>query len=370
MMLNSIKLKNFKCYEDETFIFENLTVFCGNNSVGKSSAIQALLLAYQNNLSSSLDLNGDLIQLGSYNDVHNQNVDPDSLSIEINYKDGKLEWGYEEDEFDSDKGVEVEEAPLPLLFEPSDLSIRNKLKSFYQDNFSFLSAERLGPRNSYPYSTQRRSPTWLGIHGEFTAQVLSNISVNDTLEEGDPRISEGAERTIADNLYAWMAEISPGIFIKSDAIKHANIAITQFQFDGHTYRATNVGFGLSYVLPVVLALLMAKTDSLVIIENPEAHLHPRGQSYLGRLIALAAQSGVQVIIETHSDHIINGIRLMVRSKDVEQKKIGFYHIYLEESLSVVKPLTLNAQGQFSEWPSSLFDQQAIDMGMLISGTIK
>ncbi|WP_180834594.1 AAA family ATPase, partial [Vibrio parahaemolyticus] len=66
------------------------------------------------------------------------------------------------------------------------------------------------------------------------------------------------------------------------------------------------------VLPIVLALLVTKPGGLVIIENPEAHLHPKGQSYLGRLIQRTAEAGVQVIIETHSDHLLNGIRVAAR----------------------------------------------------------
>lgn len=79
------------------------------------------------------------------------------------------------------------------------------------------------------------------------------------------------------------------------------------------FTAQNVGFGISYVLPIVLALVKAKKGELIILENPEAHLHPRGQRKMGELIARAAQGGVQVIVETHSDHILNGIRFVCKT---------------------------------------------------------
>lgn len=116
-------------------------------------------------------------------------------------------------------------------------------------------------------------------------------------------------------------------FIKAQAFKHADITTNQYTFGGESYRAVNVGFGLSYVLPIVLALLVTKPGGLVIIENPEAHLHPRG-SYLGRLIALAAEAGVQVVVETHSDHIINGIRLMPRLGKVQDKNLLFIRLLM------------------------------------------
>lgn len=367
-MLRSVKLNNFKCYQEQEFLLSNLTVFCGNNSVGKSTAIQALLLGFQNFFSSKLELSGDFVELGTYQDVHNRDADFDSLLIEIQKDDLSLRWGYTEEEFDGEKEKQVEEAPLPMILAPDNESVIQRWNEQYADNFVFLSAERWGPRSNYPYSTQRRSPSWPGIHGEFTPQVLSTITTNDALEEGDKRIHEKAsDRTLADNLYAWMSEVSPGVFIKSDSIKRASVATNQFQFGDHTYRAVNVGFGLSYALPVVLSLLMAKPGGLVIIENPEAHLHPRGQSYLGRLIALTAQAGVQVIVETHSDHVINGMRIMPRLGLVDCENIIIYQVFSGEEHSEVDKITVDYQGQLSKWPKDFFDQQLIDMDILISG---
>ncbi|SGY86586.1 Putative uncharacterized protein [Moritella viscosa] len=368
-MLNKIKLSNFKCYQSQKFDFSNLTVFCGNNSVGKSTAIQALLFAFQSNFSSKLELSGDFIDLGSYQDIHNRDAEFDSLSIEVINDDGSLKWGYLEEEFEPAKAKLVEESPLPLIEDDSSRQMISSLREKYSDSFTFLSAERLGPRNNYPYSIKRRSPFWLGIHGQFTSQVLDNLKTKNVIfHEGDERRHAKAHsRELADNLYAWMSEISPGVFIKSDSIKSANVSTNQFKFGEHFYRAVNVGFGLSYVLPVVLSLLMTKSGGLIIIENPEAHLHPRGQSYLGRLIALAAQAGVQVIIETHSDHIINGMRIMPRLGLVDCKNITIYQVFSGEEYSEVEKITVDAQGQLSEWPTNFFDQQLIDMDILMSG---
>ncbi|TOF00700.1 hypothetical protein CGJ31_23900, partial [Vibrio parahaemolyticus] len=219
---------------------------------------------------------------------------------------GAVSWGYREEEFSSEKRKEVEEAPLPLL-DFSDETVRHKLRDLYKEEFIYLHAERWGPRSNYPYSTQRRSPTWLGANGEYAPQVLELLVKNiQTMPQEDarihPNLANSSAAGVVQNLFEWMGEVSPGVFIKAQALKNADITTNQYTFEGESYRAVNVGFGLSYVLPIVLALLVTKPDGLVIIENPEAHLHPRGQSYLGRLIALAAQAGVQVIVETHSDH--------------------------------------------------------------------
>ena len=90
------------------------------------------------------------------------------------------------------------------------------------------------------------------------------------------------------------------------------------------YRATNVGFGLSYVFPVIVAALAARAGDLLIIENPEAHIHPKGQMRLGQLLSLAAASGVQVVIETHSDHVLNGIRLAVHERKISHEIVRLH----------------------------------------------
>ncbi|HGH8177184.1 TPA: DUF3696 domain-containing protein, partial [Vibrio cholerae] len=270
----------------------------------------------------------------------------------------------------SQKRKEVEEAPLPLL-DFSDKTVLHKLRELYEDEFIYLHAERWGPRSSYPYSTRRRSQNWLGTNGEYAPQVLELVVKNiQTMPSDDvrihPNLTDGSVVGIAQNLFEWMGEISPGVFIKAQAFKHADITTNQYTFGGESYRAVNVGFGLSYVLPIVLALLVTKPGGLVIIENPEAHLHPRGQSYLGRLIALAAEAGVQVVVETHSDHIINGIRLMPRLGKVQDKNLLFYQVINEDvGTTTVKKIIVNAQGQFSEWPDGFFDQQVLDMQVLM-----
>lgn len=358
-MINSITLNNFKCYREQSFSLSNLTVFCGNNSVGKSTAIQSLMLALQNNFSEKLDFEGDFIRLGSYSDIYNKDADSDFMSITLDSDEGSVKWESEarlnENSISSDDG---------------SVKSREGLEEKYQNNFTFLCAERWGPRSNYPYSLQRRSEDWLGAHGEYTPQVLSDITLNSrALPKDDCRIHDTASGgSLTENLFSWMAEISPGVFIKANPIAEADVVTNQYQFGEHTYRATNVGFGLSYTLPVVLSLLMAKVGGLVIIENPEAHLHPRGQSYLGRLIALSAQAGVQVMIETHSDHLLNGMRLMARSyPNFDPNIFTLYFISRAKNESVAEKITLDKKGKLSSWPEGFFDQQTIDMFTIMTG---
>jgi predicted ATPase len=146
--------------------------------------------------------------------------------------------------------------------------------------------------------------------------------------------------------------------------------MNEYTFAKQKYRPVNVGFGLSYALPVVASLLLAKPGGLVIIENPEAHIHPKGQSYLGRLIALCSQAGVQVIIETHSEHIINGIRVTARLSDKYCE--GQYKVFFiakdAENNTIVEDLPIGVKGDLVSWPKGFFDQQAMDIKTLIKGS--
>ena len=112
-------------------------------------------------------------------------------------------------------------------------------------------------------------------------------------------------------------------------------------------------------------ILTAQPGDCLIIENPEAHIHPRGQAELGRLLALCAQSGVQLFVETHSDHIINGVRVAVKKKQIDRHNvaISFFNrvstdssapIY--EQYSVCDTINIDDNGELSSYPEGFLDE--------------
>jgi len=148
--------------------------------------------------------------------------------------------------------------------------------------------------------------------------------------------------------------------------------------DHRRFKPQNVGFGVSYILPVLATLLSAKAGNVVIIENPEAHLHPRGQSEIGKLIAETVARGVQVFVETHSDHVINGIRVAVRKGIVkpEDVNIAFFdrkpHDVPQEDgttkrevYAEVTNIKVDANGSLSEWPKDFMDEWGIQQMKLL-----
>ncbi|UXA00503.1 DUF3696 domain-containing protein [Vibrio splendidus] len=375
-MINKLKLYNFKAYKEEEFVFSTLTVFCGNNSVGKSTAIQAISIPLQSYFGLNASLNGDLVKLGHLNDIHHQNAEDTNMSIELEIDSHVVSWGYR----DIDTQEENSSKDLSAIIPPSDSS-KSSLRNIL-DTLQFLEAERYGPRANYELAKSGGfHKNWLGTKGEFTSEFLSRSGRSQRLFVGGVNTSEDAsldsrlhpneeQTSLPRQIDAWLKEISPGISVTSKLFEEASTSVNIFEQNGNkALKPYNIGFGVSYALSIVTALLYTRKGGLIIIENPEAHLHPRGQSFLGRLIALTAEAGVQVIVETHSDHLINGMRLMPRLGKVDCKKIKIYQVVadIENKCSKALPITVNEQGELSEWPDQFFDQQLIDMDILMSG---
>jgi predicted ATPase len=125
------------------------------------------------------------------------------------------------------------------------------------------------------------------------------------------------------------------------------------------YRATSVGFGITYVLPVLVAVLSSSPGDIVLVENPEAHLHPKGQVRLGELLARAGAAGIQVIVETHSDHILNGVRLAVHG-GIKPESVGIYYFSRTAEAgrvrSIVESPVIDRDGRLDQWPDGFFDE--------------
>ena len=149
--------------------------------------------------------------------------------------------------------------------------------------------------------------------------------------------------------------------LQLETIPDTDAILACFSFDRadqeetRRYRAGNVGFGLSHVLPVLSGLL-APSGALCLIENPEAHLHPRGQTKLAELAVRASRAGVQVMAETHSDHFIDGIRIAVRDGLIRPKDVAIHYFEREGGKSVVASPQVDSDGRLSSWPEGFFDQ--------------
>jgi predicted ATPase len=371
-MIRKIHLRNIKCFADQVIPFSGLNFLTGINGAGKSSVIQSILLIMQSEKMAAIEFNGPLAEIGAYSDLQHDNAPDDGAFISLSSELGTTTWGYGEGYLCSKDEVITQ---LPLL-DDNKSGIQ-----LIKESLVYISAERWGPRTNVPLNTNNLNPYWLGKHGEYTIQFLHSLNTNTlrndegqsvaNVSEQDPRLHpDDVGNLIFSNIIAWMGEITPNVTIDASVIREADIGYSSFSFNGgNKYKATNVGFGLSYALSIVTSLMAAKSGSTVILENPEAHLHPKGQSKLGQLMALTAKSGVQVIVETHSEHVVNGARIMVRINKVPKELINVMFISRNEKKkkSDIEFLDVNEMGQITAWPEGFFDQQSIDMKTLITG---
>lgn len=360
-MLHMLRLQNYKCFENQELRFGSLTLLSGLNGTGKSSVIQAMLLlrqSYQQNLlrTTGLALNGDLVHIGTAQDALFEAAREDVIGFEIAMKNdsSKAIW-----RFKYDREADV----LSLVPEESLILDNIYSSSLFGNNFHYLQAERVGPRRFFETSDFLvRQGRQLGPAGEYTAQFLdtfrNEIIVNSSLSHPN-----AVSLALKDQVEAWLGEISPGTRITVTSNTATDTVSLQYSFitgnqESNTYRATNVGFGITYVLPILVAILSSNAGSLLLIENPEAHLHPRGQERMGELLTLAAANGIQTVVETHSDHVLNGIRLAVHDGKIspEEVQLYFFQRHKQEGQSLVTSLHIDKNGRIDEWPDGFFDE--------------
>lgn len=326
-MINQLIIKGFKSFVDNSINFNQLNVLTGLNSSGKSTIIQALQILYKY----SRHFENPLIEgHGDYKELQNPFS---SLPFSINAR-------YCEDHM--------------ICYSP--LTENN----IYADDFPDLiviSADRYGPLVSIPLL----SDCELGPKGENVIKCIE-MHENDILDELVIHpCSEGD--TFLYNLRAWLGTISPGVQFDYNIIDKADTSFSLF----NGYRAKNVGFGLSYTLPIIVALFLGtiKKNTLVILENPEAHLHPRGQTEMGKLIASVAHSGCQVVVETHSDHLFDGIRIYAKNNKGFADKVFTHWFEQDKGISNVTSIKMDNYGRIKEWPEGMFDQFEINASDLL-----
>ena len=176
-------------------------------------------------------------------------------------------------------------------------------------------------------------------------------------------------RSLSKQAEAWLQDLVPGIELRVEPFPALSATAVRLRRRGQAtewLRPQNIGFGVSYVLPVIVAGLVAQPGSMIIVENPEAHLHPQGQSVLARFLARVASSGVQVVAETHSDHFLNGLRLAVVAEQViraEDLAIQFFSC--PEAGVSVERIQLTDRGGLSAAPAGFFDQSEKDLAAIL-----
>ncbi|MDR1678436.1 MAG: DUF3696 domain-containing protein [Prevotellaceae bacterium] len=366
-MIRQVEIENFKSHKHTKLDFSNLTVLCGTNSSGKSSVIQALLLLRESYFNKSqfeyLDLKSNPVNVGTAKDALYQFSETDKIKFKIITHNQEMNFGFE-----------IKDLTKTLISKSNHILNSDMLneESLFDRNCQFISAARFGPQDTY-----EKDDVVVDIYNQISViRGRAEHFIHFLQKYKDQNVINGVcsslsnETDLFSQVIAWEREISLGvnIVVKDNGVLGYELKYQYNTPSGKTdeFNAANVGFGLSYVMPVLVAILSAPKDAILFIENPEAHLHPKGQAKLAELIALAAQAGIQIIIETHSDHIFNGVRKAIFQKKIEKEKVKVHFFELNDSsASVSTEIQFSNNGRILNYKEGLFDQFDNDLDELL-----
>lgn len=407
-MITKLTLRNFKLHKATELALSNFNLLTGPNGMGKSSILQALLLlrqSYQQKvLETGLFLNSDLVEIGIDADAFHQGASAEeTLDIEIE-TEGHHQFIWK---FAKDRSSDL----LPLVNSYDDKPNHNQLGLFSQEgkwpvkdsirphykkslrvrhyqqlslfsqHFQYLQAEHftiteMNPRSQLMVELRQQLSHKQG-QGEYAVHFLAHyanqIDVLPLLRHPKAKTSR-----LKDQTDAWLGEISPGIETMVEELETQNLVRLRYRYaiaEGEytdPVKPENAGFGISYALPILVATLAARENSLLLIENPEAHLHAYGQAKLAQLLTLAAQAGVQILLETHSDHIVNGTLVSIKralqgDSGVSPEKVRIYHFEKppETYQAEVIAVPVQEDGRVRRTPKGFFDQLGKDLRILV-----
>jgi predicted ATPase len=387
-MLNRLHIQNFKCFEALSLPLSPMTLLTGFNAAGKPTTIQAMLLLAQTQRQGGrlplVPLNGPLTRLGSPGDVL-RDGGRSELVLGIETAECQADWLIAPDVNHGGHVLHIKQitwqigrqAPKTTAFRkgisnllPQAAPSPLKKVTHCLAELIFLSAMRIGTTEVFP-APEQPDPVWadVGSQGEFAAWWFEK-QLDAEVDPARRHPNESAS-ILRKQFNAWASELFPGA--EANAQRISGTSLVRLELRNHDAdewrRPANIGYGLTYAFPILVAGLIAKPGQLLIIDSPEAHLHPLGQSRMGSFLAMLATSGVQVIVETHSDHVLNGVRLAIKSGALspEQTAIHFFNYRPRSGTDpahVVSP-QVDATGNLSEWPLGFFDQAERDMAVLV-----
>jgi len=418
-MLTHLKLENFKIWRSTGPVrLAPLTLLLGTNSSGKSSLIQSLLLIRQTvkGDDAGLDLNlgnpdaDDTVTMGQFRDLlcrhgaATESAPANQVGIEFRWAahgapaqdsalfsarygagpSGSAELRYLRLGKDGEGFTALRQKPgiYRLLLANQKLPVRQSADYRPERSFAFSAAtlnklgpladgiRRVGPalldelsriiylgpvrqlaRRDYVWSG--RMPAHIGDDGGRAVDVLIASGVAQQAARGEDRPDDAGR--IFRETERWLREldVAEGLLVRSLGRSARHELLVNHR--GAVVNLKDVGVGVSQVIPVVVAALFAKPGHIVIVEEPESHLHPLAQAKLTELMAnVSAARGVQFIVETHSEHLFRRMQTLMARQQVQPSQAALYFVEREGQAAKLRELKLDDLGRVANWPDKFF----------------
>ena len=239
------------------------------------------------------------------------------------------------------------------------------LDNFFASSLKYLGPLRDAPKPLYPLAPAA-DPRDVGLRGEHTASILElhknkKIRYIPSAHFKDPAIDrKTATRTLEAAVIDWLQYLGVANSVKSrDQGKLGHELKVGLSNSDSAHDLTHVGVGVSQVLPILVMCLLADTDSTLVFEQPELHLHPKVQTLLGDFFLSMALCNKQCIVETHSEYFIDRLRFRIAAATPERELNNQAKIYFVEKpsqASSFREVVINEYGAISDWPEGFFDQ--------------
>lgn len=256
----------------------------------------------------------------------------------------------------------LEVRPVPDLARTAT----DMLQDFFVNRISYLGPLRDDPRVIYDLPPSPDIPD-VGIKGQHTAAVLDR-NKNRRVKFIDPATREEKESSLQDAVVVWLQHMGMLRSVSTEEAGKLGYKLTVCipELD-RELDLTTVGVGVSQVLPILVMALLASPGTLLIFEQPEIHLHPKVQSLLGDFFLSMGQLGKQCLIETHSEYLVNRLRLRIAEAqgDAALKLVKIYFVEREGNVSRFREVKANEYGAILEWPAGFFDEGALQAESII-----
>ena len=340
-MIKKLEIDNFKSIKHLQIECSDINLLIGINSSGKSSVIQGLLFFAQN-MDEPVGLNGALAVLGTMEEnkcVFSKNKEITVGIVNDQERELKVKLFYEEEKLQLHRSCAVDDSIL------QEYSVEKR-------NVQYLSCHRIGPQNAYKKNLALNE--LIGIEGEFALAYLDGHG-GDPL--ADELCKENQDYTLSGQVNWWLSYIA-GAQVSTEAITGTNLIKVSYAVgELSNLSSESVGSGISYLISVLIMCLSSPEKSVLVIENPEIHLHPSAQAKVCEFLYFIAQSGRQLFIESHSDHIFNGFRAGIATGEMDKEKINIQFVSLnEEHLTKTMRVEIGRMGRIENQRKDLFDQ--------------